>query len=176
MKFKIKILFVLVLVVSCKSDDDATSTTSNNESTRIDLVTGMYARASEFGPSIVLGNPNILDDKIFVYPNPAIGSVVVRSNAEAFSDVWLVKANPLKKFQDEDFSKIFNTSLYSFSEISSQAELSFLDIAGTNLSINLENLSSGYYKVFARINDEIFWTNIYVGNDKDIDTLINFWN
>lgn len=168
------ILLCFLMLFSCQNDDDSNGI--NGSKTDIKLVTGMHARSSEFGPSIVLGNPNIMDDGILVYPNPAIGSVVIRSNTNLITDIWLVKANPQKKYQNVNFSEILSTDLYNASEILSNSELIFSNLTTSNLSINLENISFGYYKVFVKIDNAIFWSNIYVGNDKEIDELINFWN
>lgn len=168
-------IIVFLVFVSCKSDDDATSSPSN-KTTNIELVTGMHARASEFGPSILLGNPNIFDGAISVYPNPAIGNLRIVSNSGSISDIWMVKGDAQKSFQDTEFSSILSSDLYSSTEIENIAELSFEDLTGNNLIINLENVSFGYYRVFVKINDAIFWTNVYVGNDKDIEDLMSFWN
>ncbi len=159
--------------MSCKSDDD---TTNNTNATNIELVTGMHARASEFGPSILLGNPNVFDSAIAVYPNPAIGNLRVVSNSGSISDLWIVKGDAQKSFQDIEFSSVLSSDLYSSTEIENIAELSFENLTGNNININLENVSFGYYRVFVKINNDIFWTNVYVGNDKDIEDLISFWN
>ena len=166
------IIGIILLSVSCSSDD---SKPSNEKD--LELFTGMIARTSERGLSILMGNPNILVDQTLMFPNPAISSIVIReySNAE-ITNVWFVKVNPQKKYQTVDFNSILNSKLYTDSEIESKADLSLNNLNGTDLSINLENLSFGYYRVFLKVGDKIQWNNIYIGNDKNIEDLIAFWN
>ena len=93
------------------------------------------------------------------------------------ADIWLVPAKAQKVFQTTNFDNILNSELYTESEIDSNSELKFLNLNSNNIQLNLENQSAGYYKVFVKINENIYWENIYVPNDNfDIDDLINFWN
>ncbi len=80
-------------------------------------------------------------------------------------------------YQQTDFNSILNSDFYAESEIELNAEIKFTGLNSTNLVLNLENLTSGYYKVFVKINGNLYWDNIYIPEDNfEIDDLINYWN
>ena len=170
MKNVLSLALVALILVACGGNDDS----SNTSEADLKLVTGIFVRASEFGPSIQLGNPNVIEGNYTMYPNPAIGVLSIQSSS-IITHVLFIKGNPQKRYQDTDFSTILNSNLYTELSISDASELSFKELNENNLNVNLENLNFGYYKVFIKVNDEIFWNNVYIGNDKDIDELINFW-
>ncbi|ULC58341.1 hypothetical protein MBM09_10450 [Flaviramulus sp. BrNp1-15] len=175
MKLNLILGIIVLFLVSCQSGDD--STTNKSGETDLKLITGMEARASEFGSSILLGNPNVFSSHILMYPNPAIGFLNIKGSVDTvITDVWLVEGNPQKTFQSVDFSKVLNSNLYKETELLSNSTLNFSELSGSNINLNLENVSFGYYKIFIKANDEILWGNIYIGNDIDIDDLISFWN
>lgn len=176
MKIKEVIILLLLACLSCDGDD---SNASRDEETNLNLITGISAVTDEFSEPLLLGNPNEFNGNLKVYPNPVINSFVIKSTFNSsITDVWIIKGSPEKKFQNEDFSEVLNSSLYAESELLTNSELNLSELNGENLSINLggEGLSMGYYKVFVKVDGEIFWANIYFGNDKDIIELTNFWN
>lgn len=170
-----KLVYALVgsifLNISCSSDDPKPS----NE-TELGLFTGMILRPSERGPSILLGNPNILVDQTLMFPNPVSASIVIRdySNAE-ITNVWFLKVTPQKKYQTVDFNGILNSKLYTDSEVESNADLVLKNLKASNLTINLKDLSFGYYRVFLKVGGKIQWNNIYIGKDTSIDEFRSFW-
>jgi hypothetical protein len=80
-----------------------------------------------------------------------------------------------KIYQDLNFESVLNSDLYSIQEIENQATLQFLDNESSNLLVNLENLSDGYYRIFIEVNETIEWHNIYKGA-VDITNFINSWD
>ncbi len=169
------IIFALLLFISCSNDDD--NNNNSTSETAIELVTGVNIRNSEFSAPIQLGNPNVFtNDQFIAYPNPPSGALSL-SASENISDVWITNANAEKIYQQTDFNSILNSDLYAESEIELNAEMELNDLNSTNLVLNLENLNSGYYKVFVRINGNLYWDNIYIPESNfEIDNLINFWN
>lgn len=173
MKYLMIALLCLTLF-NCENNDDNNSTVSETD---INLITGLNIRNSEYSEAIQLGNPNIYtNDKFISFPNPPIGHLSL-SSLETISNAWILPANADKIFQETNFNSILNSSLYDASTIESNADLTFLDLNSNHLTLNLENLNPGYYKVFVEINETIYWDNIYIPHeDFEIDDLFNFWN
>lgn len=171
---RMTIILALLILISCSNDDENNNSTSE---TNIELVTGINIRNSEFSAPIKLGNPNVLTNNQFIaYPNPPAGALSL-SAPENISDVWITSANAEKIYQQTDFSTILNSDLYAESEIELNAEIEAIDLNSTNIVLNLENLSSGYYRVFVKINGTLYWDNIYIPESNfEIDDLINYWN
>ena len=170
----ITIIFALLIITSCSNDDENNISTTE---TNIELVTGINIRDSGSSASIQLGNPNVLTDNQFIaYPNPPAGALSL-SASENISDVWITPANAEKLYLQADFNSILNSDLYAESLIESNAEMEFINLNSTNLVLNLENLTSGYYRVFVKINGTLYWDNIYIPESNfEIDDLINYWN
>ncbi len=173
MKTKLSSIILIALLLSCSNGDDS----SEDSKTDISLVTGIFARASEFGPAFQLGNPNVKNDQIVMYPNPPVNNLAVTSLSHLpITKLWFIKGNAEKKYQSVDFVEVLSSQMYSDAEILSNSELTLTDINETNITVNLEGLSFGYYKLFLMVNDEILWNNIYIGNDKSITELDDYWN
>lgn len=168
------IIFAILILVSCSNDSENSNSSTE---TSIELVTGINIRNSEFSAPIQLGNPNVFTNNQFItYPNPPSGALNL-SAFETISDIWITSANAKKTHQQTDFNSILNSDLYTQSQIESNTEMEFLNLNSTNIVLNLENLTSGYYKVFVKINGKLYWDNIYVpSNNFDINDLINYWN
>lgn len=166
-------LFTL-LMIGCGNDD---SENNSNDETQIDLVTGINIRSSIDSPPTQLGNPNINNDNDFIaFPNPPIGTLFISSDNE-ISDVWIVPSIAEKSFQQLDFIDILSWDLYAENEIDSHSELKFLNQNSTNLTLNLETLDAGYYKIFVKIDGTFYWENIYSSDgSQEIGELIDFWN
>ncbi len=170
---KVTIILALLFFISCSNNDDNNNSTAETD---IELVTGINIRNSEFSQPIQLGNPNIFTNNQFItFPNPPVGALSILAS-ENISDVWITPANANKIYQQTDFNSILNSNLYDQSLIESNAEMEFNDLNSTNIVLNLENINSGYYKVFAKINGRLYWENIFVPDDNfEIDDLINYW-
>lgn len=175
MKKKLTLIFVLVLF-SCSNDQN--NSPNSNDETQLDLVTGIFARQSANSPPTVLGNPNVLISEFVMYPNPSIDFLFVESQDNStISDIWFVRANADKIFQDTDFGTILNSNLYAESDIELNSQLQLRDLDVSNSTINLENLGSGYYRVFVKIDNRIMWDNIYIDRgNQAFEDLIDFWD
>lgn len=171
---KIMITFILLLFLSCSSDDE-----NNNSTTPTDiaLVTGINIRSSSFSAPIQLGNPNVFTNNQFIaYPNPPAGALSV-SASQNISDVWIIPANGVKIYQQEDFSSILNSDLYTEPIVESNAEMEFTNLNTPDIILNLDQLTAGYYRVYVKIGGILYWDNIYIPDGNFvIDDLINFWN
>lgn len=170
----ITLAFGLLLLFSCSNDDDNNNPITGTE---IEVVTGINIRSSPYSESIELGNPNIFTNNQFItYPNPPAGALSLSAQGN-ISDIWITPANEVKIFQQTDFSILLNADLYAPSLIESKAVMEFTGLNTQNIVLNLESLTSGYYKVFVNINGTLYWDNIYVPNNNfEIDDLINYWN
>ena len=172
-----KILLVIIVIVlnSCNKNDD------NDEigASTIDLVTGINFRQTFDDTSLTLGNPNNYTNNIFViYPNPAVDFLSIASN-ENITKVWIIPGNPNKIYQQTDFSTIYNPSTYTESQIQTKSLLELNDLNSTNVLVDLNSLNTGYYRIFLKINNALYWDNIYLEKDGDEDSIneiINFWN
>ena len=171
---KITIIFALIIFINCSNDNENSNSTTE---TSIELITGINIRNSEFSEPTQLGNPNILtNNKFIAYPNPPAGALSLLAT-ENISDVWITPANAEKIYQQTNFNSILNSELYTQSLIESNAEMEFINLNSTNLVLNLENLTSGYYRVFVKINGTLYWDNIYIPSSNfEINDLINYWN
>ncbi|WP_339835238.1 hypothetical protein [uncultured Flavobacterium sp.] len=172
-----KILFLsIVLIFNSCNKDDADNKISN---TSIDLVTGLTLRQTIDDTFLTLGNPNIYTNNIFIiYPNSSTGFLSIASN-DSISDVWVIPGNPVKIHKQTDFSAVLNSSLYSESQIQDKSQLELNDINSLNIILDINSLNSGYYKVFVKINNTIYWDNIYLeknGDENSFNEIINYWN
>ena len=172
-----KLLFLVffVLAIACNSDE-------NNQpaKTAQNLVTGINMRQNFDDTMYTLGNPNVLTGgKFVIYPNPANDVVIVMAE-ENISDVWIVPANADKIYQDEDFTSILNSGLYTAQSIVSNAQYSLNGQSAMNTDLDISNLEEGYYRIFVKIDGEIYWDNLYkYGGDGDnaqqFAAILNFW-
>ena len=116
-------------------------------------------------------------NKVSVYPIPTINQLSISANyTHEIEKIWLVPAEEDKIYQDEDFNAVFNEYTYKEESISNKAIIQIEDINATDLSVNLEDKAPGYYKVFIKIENTIYWDNIYkVGNNENGDEVFNYW-
>lgn len=176
MKNKLFIL-ISILALSCNNDDTNNITDKN----ALNLITGINVRNTSDDLGLKLGNPNALvSNKFLIYPNPA-NELVYISAQENVTDIWFVKANPEKIYQDINFSNILNTDLYSEQSIISHSNFSLSGQSSNKISLNIGTLEKGYYRVFIKIEGKIYWDNLYKydnqGDNQGQFTLLNnFWN
>ncbi len=171
---KLFLSLISVFIFGCDNDN---SEDNSSAETKINLVTGINIRSSIVSAPIRLGNPNVNNNDNFIpFPNPPIGTLFITSNDE-ISDVWIVPSTAERSFQQVDFDKILSSDIYPENEIDSQSELKFLNQNSTDLTLNLENLDIGYYRVFVKIKGTFYWDNIYASDGSlGIEELIDFWN
>jgi hypothetical protein len=174
---KKKALFLIaILSLSCSNNEN-----SNPEDTALNLITGINCRQTADDLPLELGNPNILvNNKFVIYPNPA-NEVVYISAQENVTDVWIVPANPLKIYQNLNFSSVLNTNLYTEQSIVSNSDFSLNGQSSNGFSMNIGTLEKGYYKVFVKIGGIIYWDNLYKfendgDNEEQFNEISNFWN
>ncbi|MAN28976.1 MULTISPECIES: hypothetical protein [Mesonia] len=172
----IPIIAICLFFSACNNDDDDSASSNKTD---IQLVTGLYARQSPNMQPLTLGNPNVFMDynKVSVYPIPTINQLSISANyTHEIEKIWLVPAEEDKIYQDEDFNAVFNEYTYKEESISNKAIIQIEDINATDLSVNLEDKAPGYYKVFIKIENTIYWDNIYkVGNNENGDEVFNYW-
>lgn len=171
-------LLISILALSCAKDE----TNNSTDKTALNLVTGINCRQTldQNEIALKLGNPNILvNNKFKIYPNPANESVYILAQ-ENVTDVWLVSAKPEKIHQELNFSSILNTNLYSEQTISSNSNFSLNGQSSRNIAVNIATLTKGYYKVFVKIDGEIYWDNLYkyenqANNEDQFNKINDFW-
>jgi hypothetical protein len=167
---RIIIILVVLFFVRCSKDDDMNNSENQidiNLVSGINLINNFGIKTGEFG------NPNILNNNNFdFFPNPAIDILNLYS-MENVTKIWIRPANSSKNYLQTNFELILNSELYSENEIESGAELKFIDSNLSGIKINLRSLEPGYYKLFVKANEKIYWENIFVGEVQD---LINYWN
>ncbi len=171
---KIISLFTIILIFNCNSDES-----NSIVETELSLLTGINLIDNSGNPNGKFGNPNILiNNKITVYPIPAKNVLFINSN-ENLSKIWIIPAIAEKIFQQTDFNTILNTHTYDENQIKSNAELESLDINKNSFSLKLNTLKSGYYRIFMKIDNSLYWENIYIPNGDEgfgLENLKNFWN
>lgn len=177
MRKKIILLFVLIIIISCNSDENNNIT----DKTDLNLVTGFYGRETGEDPPIKYGNPNIfINDKFVIFPNPVTNFFSIKTD-KSITNVWFVPANAEKIHADVNFNNVLNSNLYSEASIASQSKFTLSAESASFLSLDVRTLQKGYYKVFVKIDGQIYWDNLYkygneYGNESQFETLYNFWN
>ena len=170
----IQFIIIFFILLGCSNDDDSSSISSDVNS--ITLVTGINIRMSDVSESIKLGNPNVfIGSQFLAFPNPPSDNITIQS-FNTISDIWMIAAHAEKKYQETDFDEFLDSDLYTEETVDSKAELKFNEINSSNLTINIEDLNPGYYRVFVKINGSLYWDNLYIPDDSfEIDDLIESW-
>ena len=169
---KIILVCLLILAFTCSDDENE----SQSDSIALNLVTGLDIRADEFSSPIRLGNPNVLVEQTVVFPNPAPSVLSIQTlSSDLISDVWILKGNVERSFEDTDFEDLLTSNLYTEDELNNNSEDGYVNINSSNIIINLNEFEEGYYRVFIKVNEIIEWHNIYIGAP-EINSLIDFWN
>ncbi|SHJ46502.1 hypothetical protein SAMN04487911_12215 [Arenibacter nanhaiticus] len=170
---KLVISLISLCTLGCDKD---TQENILGDPTSIDIVTGMHIRSSRNSAPILLGNPNSNNkDNFIAFPNPPIGTLYISATSK-ISNVWIIPSMAKKSFQEIGFSEILTSDIYTENEIDSRSELRFPDQNATEIALPLERLKVGYYKVFIKKNDTLYWDNIYVSDGSiGIEKLIDSW-
>lgn len=166
-------LFVFALFIACGDSDS-----EDFDPTRVDLVTGMFLTTPEGVITEEWGNPNLPSNpRVTVFPNPASGMVRVVTS-DPIQNVWFVSGFPSRRFFDTNFEQVFAQNPYEVASIESSSVRSFENINGTNISLNLEGLGQGYYRLFIQFQDNsLTWDNFYIDTGSPVNLNdINFWN
>ncbi|PKV52722.1 hypothetical protein ATE84_4842 [Aquimarina sp. MAR_2010_214] len=167
-------MFAISVLPSCNKDDDQII----DDKVDILLMTGMYLRADINDEPLLYGNPNINNDGVMISPNPMREVFNITSfTADKISKVWIVEANPQKKHQDVNFSEALKNVTYDESELTRLARLTSGGLDSKNVTINIEDLQPGYFRVFIKTGKSLRWDNIYIsnGNDISIEDIVSFW-
>lgn len=164
------IILLLIIGISCSGDEE------NLDPTDINLVTGINIKEFQEALPTRLGNPNTFNQGQFIiYPNPVKNNLRIKS-IENLTEIWVLPATASKSYKGTDFQQLLSSDLYSENTITAKSVLQFEDLVWSEIALDIESLNSGYYKVFVKINGNIYWDNIYVSNDNfEIKDLINYW-
>lgn len=183
-KFRKNFIYILIAgfaIISCSEDDNASSV----DPKAIDLVTGIVVAQDINSEGYGLGNPNIRMPKnlssiyVYAYPNPTSNNLTVglSQTTDNITDVWFVKANAQMIFQETDFEELLNENTYTTSEISQVSTHAINDLSVSNITLNLEGYEAGYYKVFIKTDESLYWDNVYIDNNGvDISELFESWD
>jgi hypothetical protein len=173
MKKIVMYLGVIAFFVACGDSD-----TEDFDPTRIDIVTGMQLVDAQATAIELWGNPNTpFVRRAVVFPKPATDVIRVQTST-SIKNIWLVAGFPTRRFFDTNFQEVFAQSSYDVGEVALSAIRALENLDQTDITLNLEGLSQGYYRMFVQFQDDsITWDNFYVGvstsgNLEDI----NFWN
>ncbi len=178
---RIIVLFILSILLGCSKDDDSQTSESNIDSEIIDenlegaqnifLATGIQLRQSRNDAPLKYGNPNIKMNGVVVSPNPVIGNFMIETiNLDNINSVWILKAKPEKKYQNENFEEILKTVSYKDNVLDDAAQLSVKNLTANNVLVNVEDLEAGYYRVFIKVGESLNWDNIHI-NGEGADSL-----
>lgn len=167
---KYLIILLLVTGINCSGDEE------NLEPTDINLVTGIDIKAFEESVPTRLGNPNTFNhDQFAVSPNPVKKFLRIKSIGN-MTDIWILPGKSSNSYKGTAFQQVLSSDLYSENTIADKSVLKLDDLDWSEFALNIESLDPGYYKVFIKINGNIFWENIYVSKDNfELQDLINYW-
>jgi len=176
MKKLIILLSVLIISYSCKKDSNPdTSPEPNEEITEItadaiNIVTGLQFQYIDGSSLFTVGNPNVKNDSIFMFPVPAKNTLQVRSSTK-IDKVWILPAKKIDdQFQTKDFVVMLKNMDYDMSN--SDATLVFSASSTiANVTLDLNQYESGYYRIFIRLKSDgkVHWDNIYIDRTNDYD-------
>ncbi len=163
---------LVLLAISCSSD-------SATDQTAIDLVTGVTFRQTPDDLPQTFGNPNVrVNDQFVLYPNPTTQYLQVVSQSP-ISDVWIIPAHAQKIYQSVDFSTVLHSDTYSEATVANHASITLNAQTSTEVVVNLESLTEGYYRIFVKINGALYWDNMYldpVNTEEHTAEVLGFWD
>ena len=166
-------LWIIVLFFACGDSDG-----EDFDPIRIDIVTGMQLTDTQGSAIEAWGNPNVPNvTRVTVFPKPAAGSIRVQTSV-SIKNIWLVSGVPTRRFEDTNFQEVFAQNSYDIEQIGTTSIQSLVSLDVTDITLNLDGLSQGYYRIFVQFQDNsLTWDNFYLGasNTINLDD-INFWN
>ena len=173
MKKIITFVCIIALLAACGDSDE-----EDFDPTRIDIVTGMQLVDTQGAAIEQWGNPNLPNvARAAVFPKPATDVIRVETSS-SIKTIWLVSGSPTRRFVDTNFQEVFAQNSYDVSEIETNSVRAFENLDQTDIALNLDGLSQGYYRIFIQFQDDsLTWDNFYIGasTSANLDD-INFWN
>lgn len=195
----IVLIGVFFSLFSCKNDD-SNEADFKGISLDLNVVTGIAVRANFEDPSIIYGNPNNFSEKMVLYPNPVISNLSIKTNNK-ITNAWIIPATPQLKDQEVDFSNkltsnsVFESEVISNSIVSKEYNFSdskekpvnteegdvltideFRPEFNKEIDIDVRSLEPGYYKVFVKVDDALFWDNFLIPSETNsFEDLEAFW-
>jgi hypothetical protein len=170
-------LSLLLIFSACGKDDDAGP---EYPELAIDLVTGLYLTDENGVPLDTLGNPNVWNEDVEIYPNPANGNFLVKAQ-QAIDTLWLIAATGQKTqlVPGVDYQALLEAQTYTSEEVRSLPLQTYTPEVA-NFVIDPGNLEAGYYRLFFKRSDgSIVWNNLYFHPDKTLEEsrneLFDFW-
>ncbi len=163
---------VLIVLFSCKKDSnpDSPSPVESAEMTAesANIVTGLKFKNIDGSPLWNVGNPNVKNDSIFLFPIPTKDELSVRSSTK-IDEIWIMSAEKVKnQFQDMDFQTMLDEMDYDMNSLDAQ-QVFKANNNTSNTILDFSNYENGYYRVFIRLvpNGKVHWDNIYLDKDND---------
>lgn len=166
-------ILIITLLVACGDSDS-----EDFDPTRIDIVTGMLLTTPQGTISELWGNPNLpTNPRSNIFPKPATGTIRVITNSQ-IKNIWLISGFPSRRFVNTDFQEVFAENPYQVGEIEANSIRSLANLNATDINLNLDGLSEGYYRIFIQFQDDsLTWDNFYVDTSGSVNlTDINFWD
>ncbi len=171
-----KIVMYVLIIASFSTCGDSDG--EDFDPTRIDIVTGMQLTGTQGSAIEEWGNPNLPNvARATVFPKPATDVIRVQTSS-VIKNIWLISGFPTRRFADTNFQEVFAQNTYDVQEVATTSVRAFENLNQTDITINLDGLSQGYYRMFIQFQDDSFtWDNFYVGASNAINfDDINFWN
>lgn len=168
-----KIKLIVLLFVLCSFGCTKKETTLRLPNLDTPIVKGIELRDPAGNPMGTLGKPNVQTDAMFsnrkvdmfIHPNPCERSLRISFfNEEAIpgSDhkIWITPAQSGSK----EIRAVFPAthSLVAGGAPVTQAEF---NASQGSARINTEQLQTGFYRVYVKLNDKILYDNLYVLNE-----------
>lgn len=166
MKKTLFLLSALIFLV-CSCDDDNMPTMPEPEPepgfTMLDVVTGLDYFDENGAPIGLWKTPNDRPGIARAFPNPNLGVVSILS-MKNINRIWLIPSTCMIDTITENIPELSQSLSF---EITALEEAQIKDISlsesSLQLSLDLSDTSTGFYKLFYQIEEteEIFWQNIY---------------
>lgn len=178
------IVLLSFFVLGCSSSDESTSpqVLPPTQATSMSLVSGINLRQNFDDPAYELGNPNTLTaNKFVMYPNASSGLFYIMPQG-TITAVYVVPATAEKIYQDINFSTLLHNALYTQQDIANNSVYGQTNFSSsTDIAVIISSFPKGYYKVFVKIDGQMYWDNLYKYNDADdpmeeMAALTAFWN
>jgi hypothetical protein len=172
MKSLFSILIILLIVsTACSKDEEDTRLSSF----QTPVVTGFYVRDGNGWVIQTIGVPNVKLGNtsnditsaylVLLYPNPANErcSISIHSpSGDEIKKVWLTRANPGEQLYNS--FRMLNMSIMSLGGYPLFQE----ETTGTNLSLDLSKLESGYYRLYVKINEILLYDNLVIDKNSEL--------
>ncbi len=153
------VLFVCVIFsISCDPE-----ITPSKDYASTDAVTGL--KLFDFsGQAIgVWREPNQKDADVRLFPNPNDGTFFLFSVDKSLEKLWIIEGDCFRDSISQDIVSSSQSLSYDEEDIGNLSLITTeIEDFQSQIAINGEELSDGFYKVFYKIDEELYWHNIYV--------------